>query len=140
MSFGFIAPPAVRQSGEKVRHWLTLSGRVPHRRKERRRHPRHAINSAVRVHVEGASGSFWASGRCVEISESGIRIEIPEAIPVRGRVNFVIDAPPLQGSGLVRHCARHGLKHVIGVEFSGGLRWDSSSLELKHSSQPVHSR
>ena len=58
----------------------------------------------------------------LDISEAGLRLAVPEEIPIR---TFVfIDDPTLgiSTNATVRHCKRNVMKYVIGVEFSGGFR------------------
>jgi len=92
-----------------------------------RRHRRKTVEVAVRLCWQDSSGIVrYSKGRCLEISESGLRVETSDPMPLRSYVNFQIDNPPFAGSGSVRHVTRSGLKFVIGLEFAGTLRWRPS--------------
>jgi hypothetical protein len=93
-------------------------------RKDLRRHRRELLNAKVRVAWTDATGrNRYETGRCRDISESGMRIDLPCAIDTRILVSVRVDSPVLHGSGSVRHALRHGLAWTIGVEFVGALRW-----------------
>jgi hypothetical protein len=65
----------------------------------------------------------FATARSVDICESGIRIQVPEALPERSFVRLRADKIGLAGSGSVRTCIKKGTKFVVGLEFSGGMKW-----------------
>jgi hypothetical protein len=90
-----------------------------------RRHSRSEIDHKVRLMWTGEGGqNFYARGRCVDISQSGMRVDSPEPIPVRSYVSFQFDGTRFEGSASVRSCSRKGLRHLIGLEFGSGLKWD----------------
>ena len=65
----------------------------------------------------------FAKARSLDISETGIRIEMPEALDKQIYVTLRSNALSLHGTASVRSCTRKGTKYLIGLEFSGGLRW-----------------
>jgi PilZ domain len=65
----------------------------------------------------------FATARSIDICESGIRIQVPEALPERSYVRLRADRINLAGSASVRSCVKKGTKFVVGLEFSGGLTW-----------------
>jgi hypothetical protein len=65
----------------------------------------------------------FATARSVDICESGIRIQVPEALPERSYVRLRADKIALVGSGSVRTCIKKGTKFMVGLEFSGGMKW-----------------
>jgi hypothetical protein len=65
----------------------------------------------------------FATARSIDICESGIRIQVPEALPERSFVRLRADRIGLAGSASVRSCVRKGTKFLVGLEFSGGMRW-----------------
>ncbi|MEZ5353593.1 MAG: PilZ domain-containing protein [Bryobacteraceae bacterium] len=90
-----------------------------------RRHQRKETDRKVRLMWTGEGGqSLYARARCVDISQSGMRVDCPEPIPVRTFVNFQIDGTKFEGSASVRSCGRQGLRHLLGLEFGSGLKWD----------------
>lgn len=89
-----------------------------------RRSDRVTVESPVQVLWTDSSGTDKSvNGRTVDISEQGIRIRTPEPL-VRGTyVTFLAAKVPLQGRASVRSCRQQGLAYLVGLEFSGGLRW-----------------
>ncbi|MBI3679625.1 MAG: PilZ domain-containing protein [Acidobacteria bacterium] len=67
--------------------------------------------------------SYVHRGTCVDASETGMRIELKERIPVGTRVSFQAGAADIHGSGSVRNCVPHKLNYYVGIEFTGGLKW-----------------
>ncbi len=65
----------------------------------------------------------FATARSIDICESGIRIQVPEALPERSYVRLRADRIALAGSASVRSCVKKGTKFVVGLEFSGGMTW-----------------
>ena len=64
------------------------------------------------------------TGNCADISAQGMRMETGDAIPVRSYVQFAVKNSPLRGTASVRSCDRKGMHFRIGMEFTGGLRWN----------------
>ena len=65
----------------------------------------------------------FATARSIDICESGIRIQVPEALPERSFVRLRADKIGLAGSASVRSCIKKGTKFLAGLEFSGGMKW-----------------
>ncbi|HLK20626.1 MAG TPA: PilZ domain-containing protein [Bryobacteraceae bacterium] len=65
----------------------------------------------------------FATARSIDICESGIRIQVPEALPERSYIRLRADKIALVGSGSVRTCIKKGTKFLVGLEFSGGMKW-----------------
>lgn len=89
-----------------------------------RRHER--IPHGTRVHIvwKNEQGKEeYTSGRTVDVSEAGMRVELSLPVKVGTYVNFRAENFSLHGSASVRSCVRKGIHHVIGLEFSGGLTW-----------------
>ena len=93
-------------------------------RPDLRRHPRQPFEADVRIFWQDGRGvTNHASGRCVNVSEAGMAIEVTEPLPLRTYVHFEIARPRFGGTASVRYCQRRGLKSLVGLEFSGSLRW-----------------
>lgn len=89
-----------------------------------RRHQRRLADAKLQLSWTTEEGqSVFARGRCVNISQSGMRISIADKVPLRTIVNFQVEGLRFRGSGTVRSCTRIGLSHQVGLEFSGGLKW-----------------
>lgn len=59
--------------------------------------------------------------KCLDISASGARIELPQALAARSAVSLRFDRIGFSCSGSVRHCVRCGIKYHIGIEFSAPI-------------------
>jgi hypothetical protein len=95
---------------------------------ELRRHARAARAAPVQIIWKDRNGEDkFVTGSTLDISESGMRIEVRE--PVEKQTYVTLQCAPLglHGTASVRSCARKGTKYVLGLEFSGGLRWKPKS-------------
>ncbi len=100
------------------------SGRVPIKAQVRLAwHDEHDINR-------------YAQGRCLNISMTGLRMEVSDTIPVGTYVSFRIESLRFGGSASVRNVNRRGVRQSIGLEFSGGLRWMSGEEAAECAPQP----
>ncbi len=90
--------------------------------KEGRRHSRIPYAGPVRVSWTGPTGDpAFTLGKCVEVSESGMRLEVPVQIPVRTSILLNAERIKLSGPATVRHCVRTGAKYVLGLELSQAM-------------------
>jgi PilZ domain len=89
--------------------------------KETRRYRRIPYSGSVRVSWESAGGARFASGKCIDLSENGLRIELPVSIPPRTRVQLTTDRVGVAGSASVKNSERFGAKFIIGLEFTETL-------------------
>jgi len=81
------------------------------------------LDSEVSLSWEDAHGAIrFCQGMCVDVSERGMGILVPDEIPLRSYVNFRIKVLDFTGSGSVRSTRRKGLRFQVGLEFSGTLR------------------
>lgn len=82
------------------------------------------MDSPVQALWRDRSGSDNSvNGRVVDVSALGIRIRVPAPIEKGAYVTFNASKVPLQGTGSVKSCKQQGLGYMIGLEFTGGLRW-----------------
>jgi|GraSoiStandDraft_16_1057320.scaffolds.fasta_scaffold1108463_1 hypothetical protein len=92
-------------------------------KKDSRRYPRIPYVGMVRVGWEDAQGHMkYAQTKCVDISAGGLRIELPEPIPMGSYVTVRADRINLAGRAMVRYKARHGAKFIHGLELSQRVR------------------
>ncbi len=63
-----------------------------------------------------------AQGRSLDVSEDGLRIDLPEPIPLHSTVSLRAESIDLAGSATVKHVSRRGTKIVLGLELSQALR------------------
>ena len=91
--------------------------------KDIRRHRRSPYSGPVRISWSDARGSFrYAQAKCIDISQSGLRIELPEPIAVRTQVLLRLERTNLAGAAWVKHVSRHGARYSMGLELSQPLR------------------
>jgi PilZ domain len=95
---------------------------------ELRRHPRAEKSSPVQIIWQDRSGTDRIiSGRSLDISTSGLRIEVSEPLDHHSYVTVQSPALGVHGRASVRSCTRKGIKYIVGLEFSGGLQWKAKS-------------
>jgi PilZ domain len=93
-----------------------------------RRDDRIRTDQMVEVTWKDRSGQEkFARARTLDISELGMRVEMPEALDKLIYVTLRCSALSLHGTASVRSCVRQATKYLIGLEFSGGLKWKPKS-------------
>ena len=104
-----------------------------------RRSARKPVQATVRIGWQDESrDDKCAMTRSFDISETGMRFELVERLPLRVDVMVRCDKIGLQSRAIVRHCASKGCKFVVGVEFAGGYRWTPPNEEIRHSLEKAH--
>lgn len=89
-----------------------------------RKSERKRLLSMVRVGWQDRWGHDKAAHtQSFDISETGLRFELPEAVGLRSYVTLRSDKLTLNTRASVRFCGKQGNKFIIGVEFAGGFRW-----------------
>ena len=94
-------------------------------RHDLRRHDRQACDHNVTVLWQDPGGQDkFVNARVLDICESGLRLQMPEAMATQRYLTLRAPKLGLLGQASVRHCSRSGgSKFVIGIEFTAGLRW-----------------
>jgi len=94
-------------------------------RHDLRRQDRRACDQSITVIWRDPRGEDkFVIAKAVDISESGLRLQMPEALPRQAYLTLRTSKLGLLGSASVRHCTRiGGSKFAIGVEFTAGMRW-----------------
>ena len=93
-------------------------------RRNSRQFPRQSVSASIRIGWQDESRqNKSAVTRTFDISESGIRFELIERLPLRADVMVRSDKIGLQTRAIVRYCEPKGMKFAVGVEFAGGYRW-----------------
>jgi hypothetical protein len=89
-----------------------------------RRHERNEQSAVVQIMWKDRNGADkYANARTLDISESGMRIEVPEPLQERSYVTLRADKLKLNGTASVRTCIRKGTRYWVGLEFSVGMKW-----------------
>lgn len=84
-------------------------------------------------------GARFARGRCIDLSQSGMKIEVTESIPVQSRVGVECSTAGVRCTALVRHCSRSKMKWHVGLEFTTGLSLQRLSSKLSGGKKAVES-
>src|ERR1700685_2428978 len=69
----------------------------------------------------------FINGKIHDVSESGIRVELADPLEKQTYVTLQATSLGLHGSASVKSCVRKGMKYLVGLEFSGGLKWKPKS-------------
>jgi hypothetical protein len=89
-----------------------------------RRHARSAKAAPLQLIWKDRQGiDRFINGSIIDISESGVRVELREPLEKQTYVTMQAAGLGLHGSASVKSCSRKGMKYVVGLEFSGGLKW-----------------
>ena len=90
----------------------------------RRRHPRTPFREMVRLSWEDRGGHLcMVMGKAIDRSKSGLMLETTDPIETSTFVQVQVERYGLVGMACVRHCARKGLRYVVGLEFARDVRW-----------------
>jgi hypothetical protein len=90
-----------------------------------RREERSQAPATIRVSWRDSHGvDKFATVKTHDVSPSGLRLELPEAVPLRTLVILQSTALGLHGTASVRSCVSQKGRYVVGLEFTGGLKWD----------------
>ena len=63
----------------------------------------------------------FANGRAQDVSDIGLRLMMPTAIPVGAYITVRCEELGIHGRASVRYCHGRGAQFTVGVEFSAGL-------------------
>ena len=89
-----------------------------------RRHARSARSERIQLVWKNRQGvDGFLTGRIVDVSESGVRVEVSDPLEKQTYVTLQAAGLGLHGSASVRTCTRKGMKYLVGLEFSAGLKW-----------------
>lgn len=94
-----------------------------------RRHQRVPYAGPVRVSWQAADGlPCYVQGKCLDVSDSGLRIALLQPVPLRTIVSFNVEPLKVSGSASVRHVSRRGTRFVVGLELNANLLARTRSL------------
>jgi hypothetical protein len=93
-------------------------------RHDLRRHVREECTPKVKIMWCDTSGhDKFANATALDISEMGMRLKVPEALPVQSCITMRSEVLKLHGQASVRYCSRLGTTYAVGLEFGRGVRW-----------------
>ena len=64
----------------------------------------------------------YGRGKCRDVSEAGLRVDIVDSVPVQTYVNLRIEKWDLTASARVRYSRRAGATNVVGLELTQKVR------------------
>jgi hypothetical protein len=89
-----------------------------------RRHPRTPFQEMVRLSWEDSGGHLcMVRAKVIDRSKTGLMLVVSDPIEPRKFVQVQTERCGLVGMACVRHCARKGLRYVVGLEFALDARW-----------------
>ena len=77
------------------------------------------------IWTDEAGGDRCANARALDISDIGLRLQMPVRIRERSYVTLRSEALGIHGRASVRYCSRVGNNYIVGVEFAAGLKRQS---------------
>jgi hypothetical protein len=93
---------------------------------EQREHRRYAVaGTFLRVTWLDANGDVRMEdgARAIDVSERGMAVQLPASALLLSRVRLESREGDLLGHGKVRYCRARGPVYMVGIEFTGALRW-----------------
>ena len=98
---------------------INMGGRASHVEKTNRQYRRVPYCGPARISWEDEHGlTRFAHGKCIDVSEGGLRIEMSEPLPVRSRISLRADRINLSGSATVRNIRWRGCKYILGLNLT----------------------
>jgi hypothetical protein len=99
-----------------------------------RRHSRIPYSGPVRITWQDERGETkFAFAKCLDVSESGLRIEVPITVRLGTYVTLHAERINVRGTASVRNISRSGQKFILGLELSAKLR----DTALEQFTEPV---
>ena len=86
--------------------------------KNLRRHRRVTYVGPIRISWEEQGQARFAMGKCIDISETGLRIESPQPVRAGTGIQLGAERIKLVGAAVVKHMVRNGSKYLLGVELT----------------------
>jgi hypothetical protein len=98
--------------------------------KNLRRHRRVPYLGPIKLSWEEQGQQRFAIAKCIDVSESGLRIESPQPVPPGTNIQFGAERIKLAGAASVKHVVRSGSKYLLGVQLTQ-LILDKTIAELE---------
>lgn len=95
--------------------------------------------------AEAGGAQKYVRGRSLDLSASGMRVELPQSIPVRTYVSLNIKSISQGVTASVRHCVASRGKYIVGLEFNCPIKTLAERLARESASslppvtEPSHS-
>jgi PilZ domain len=89
--------------------------------KDIRRVRRIAYVGPIRISWEDQGQPRFALARCIDISETGVRIEAPQPVRIGATIQLAAERINLAGSATVKSVVRNGSKYLLGVQLNRAM-------------------
>jgi hypothetical protein len=86
-----------------------------------RRHRRIPYLGPIRISWEERGQPRFALAKCIDISETGLRIESSHPVPHGTLIQLSAERIKLAGAATVKHSVRHGGKFLLGVQLTQAI-------------------
>lgn len=73
--------------------------------------------------VDSTGAHHHAQARCLDASETGLRLELPRRVDAGCYINIKAERYKLNASAKVRNIVAGGIKYQVGLEFNSGWKW-----------------
>lgn len=93
--------------------------------KNMRRHRRIPCINPIRISWEEQGEPRFAVSKCIDISETGLRIESPYPVRTGTLILLKSERIKLSGSAKVKHSVRHGSKYLLGLQLTQAILGDT---------------
>lgn len=87
-------------------------------KKNIRRHPRIPYVNPVRISWEEHGQQCYGLAKCIDLSETGMRLESQQAVTAGMRILLRSERLQYSGSATVKHVLRRGGKYFVGLYLS----------------------
>jgi len=102
--------------------------------KNNRRQRRIPYVAPIRMSWEDQGHQRFATARCIDLCENGLRVEVTQPIQAGTRVQLGADRIRLRGGASVRRMERSGSKYLLGLELTETM---SGSVIAELEGRPV---
>lgn len=90
-----------------------------------RRHRRIPYLGPIRISWEEHGQSRFSMAKCIDLSETGLRIEAPCPVPAGTAIQLRAERIKLAGAATVKHSVRHGSKYLLGLHLTQAILNDT---------------
>jgi hypothetical protein len=89
--------------------------------KNSRRHHRIPYLAPMRISWEDQGEQCYATARCIDLSEGGMRVEATQQVRPGTRILISAERLKLSGAASVRRTERYGGKYLLGLQFTQAI-------------------
>jgi PilZ domain-containing protein len=91
--------------------------------KDLRRQRRIPFAGLIRLSWDERGDTHYCQAKCIDISENGLRVEAPVAIPAQTRISLRAEGLKLSGTAVLKNIVRRGgSKHILGLQLGQALQ------------------